>query len=69
MRQWARSAGPKAKTSRPSARYRTYPYLLRGLPIGRTKHNAADITYIRVARGCRHVQAPGPSSAATRYAL
>jgi putative transposase len=29
--------GPKPNTSRPSAQHRIYPYLLRGLAIGRTK--------------------------------
>jgi hypothetical protein len=30
--------GPKPKTSRPSAQHRIYPYLRRGLAIGRTKY-------------------------------
>jgi putative transposase len=44
--------GPKPKTSRPSARHRVYPYLLRGLAIDRPNQVwAADITYIPMARG------------------
>ena len=43
---------PKPKTSRPSARHRVYPYLLRGLAIDRPNQVwAADITYIPMARG------------------
>jgi putative transposase len=44
--------GPQPKTSRPSARHRIYPYLLRGLAIDRPNQVwAADITYIPMARG------------------
>ena len=43
---------PKPKTSRPHPDHRVYPYLLRGLTIGRPNQVwAADITYIPMARG------------------
>ena len=44
--------GPRPKTSRPAAQHRIYPYLLRGLAIGRPNQVwAADITYIPMTRG------------------
>ena len=44
--------GPRPKTSRPAAQHRIYPYLLRGLAIGRPNQVwAADMTYIPMTRG------------------
>jgi len=42
----------RPNTSRPSARHKVYPYLLRGLAVSRVNQVwAADITYIPMARG------------------
>jgi len=43
---------PGPDTSRPHPRHKVYPYLLRGLEVGRPNQVwSADITYIRLARG------------------
>jgi putative transposase len=43
---------PKPNTSRPEPEHAVYPYLLRGLSIGRPNQVwAADITYIPLAHG------------------
>jgi len=49
---------PKPKTSKPHPEHRIYPYLLRGLEIGRPNQVwAADITYISLARGYMYLVA------------
>jgi putative transposase len=43
---------PGPDTSRPHPQHKVYPYLLRGMEIGRPNHVwSTDITYIRLARG------------------
>lgn len=43
---------PKPKTSIPNVRHRTYPYLLKGLPIVKSNQVwSTDITYIRLLKG------------------
>jgi len=49
---------PKANTSRPGKGHKIYPYLLRGLDIGRSNQVwAADICYVPMARGFVYVVA------------
>jgi putative transposase len=44
--------GPKPRTTKPAAGHKIFPYLLRGLVIGRPNQVwAADITYIPIGRG------------------
>lgn len=44
--------GPKPRTSKPTLGHKVYPYLLRGLAIGRPNQVwCADITYIPIGRG------------------
>jgi len=48
----------KPKTSNPHPSHKVYPYLLRGLNIGRANHVwAADITYLPMARGFCYLMA------------
>jgi putative transposase len=57
IRRWLRQMGleaiyPKPRLSQPAAGHAIYPYLLRGVTIGRANQVwSADITYIRLASG------------------
>jgi putative transposase len=52
------STAPKPNTSKPAPEHPLYPYLLRGLAIGRPNQVwAADITYIPMARGFAYLVA------------
>ena len=49
---------PKRRLSRPGSEFQRFPYLLRGLSIDRPDQVwAADITYIRLLRGCVYLVA------------
>lgn len=49
---------PGPKTSKPHPDHKIYPYLLRGVTVGRVNHVwSTDITYIRLARGFAYLVA------------
>jgi putative transposase len=57
-RMGLRALYPRARTSRPGKGHRIYPYLLRGLEIGRANQVwASDVCYIPMARGFMYLAA------------